>query len=106
MPDSSAIKTASPPMVLGLRPALASRGLWLLAVAAAGGMLLATGPGPGWLAVVGSLAGLAIAGSVLLGSDADRRERRLLAGMARAAGLADRPEQQITIASIVHRLGN
>ncbi len=84
---------------------LAASGLWTFYGAAAGGLLLAMGPGPAWFAAAGSLAGLAIAGSLIGGHMADRREAARLAAVAQAAGLSDRPGEVLSIAGIVARLG-
>ena len=81
-------------------------GLWTVYGAAAGGLLMAMGPGPGWFAAAGSLAGLGIAFCLIGGHLADRREAARLAAVAQAAGLADRPGEVLSIASIVQRLGN
>ena len=83
----------------------AAAGLWTLYGAVAGGLLLALGPGPGWFAAAGSLAGLAIAGSLIFGHVADRREADRLAAVAQAAGLCDKPGEPLSIAGIVARLG-
>jgi methyl-accepting chemotaxis protein len=84
---------------------LAASGLWIFGGAVAGGLLLALGPGPAWFAAVGSLAGLSVAGSILGGHLADRREAARLAAVAQAAGLADRPGEALSIAGVVQRLG-
>ncbi|UYO01414.1 MAG: hypothetical protein KIT02_11195 [Devosia sp.] len=63
------------------------------------------GPGPSWLAVLGSLAGLAFAGSAVIGHLADRRAARTLGAMAHAVGLQDRPGESLTMSGIVERLG-
>lgn len=84
---------------------LAASGLWLVAGAAGGGLLLANGPGPAWLAAMGSLAGLALVGSLLAGHVADKRESARLAAVAQAAGLSDRPGEALSIGSVVRRLG-
>lgn len=84
---------------------LAAAALWTFYGGAAGGLLLAMGPGPGWFGAAGSLAALAIAGSLIGGHVADRREARRLAAIAQAAGLSDRPNETLSIASIVARLG-
>lgn len=89
----------------GMRLTLLVGLLWLIAVAAIGGLLLALGPGPAWLAGAGSLVGLAGAGSVIAGMRFDHREARRLAAVAQAAGLSDRPNEPLSIASIVRRLG-
>jgi methyl-accepting chemotaxis protein len=106
MPDRSALTTDSRPIGLGLRLMLAAAGVWVFAGSVAGGLYLALGAGVQWIMAVGSLGALAAAGSILLGVLADRRERRQLVAMARAAGLAERLEQDITMASVVHRLGH
>lgn len=95
----------SRPLGQGLRLMLGAAGIWLFAFAIAGGMLLALGPGPAWFSTVGALVGLAVAGSFVLGFESDKRAARRLAAVARAAGLADRPEEELTIGSIVERLG-
>lgn len=68
-------------------------------------MLLALGPGPAWIAAVGSLAGLALVGTLGIGWLHDRAEATRLAAIAQAAGLSDRPGEALTIAGIVRRLG-
>jgi methyl-accepting chemotaxis protein len=83
----------------------AAAGVWTFFGAVAGGLMLAMGPGPSWFAAAGSLAGLAIAGCLIGGFVADRRETVRLAAVAQAAGLADRPGEPLSIASIVARLG-
>ncbi|SMQ86232.1 methyl-accepting chemotaxis protein [Devosia lucknowensis] len=85
---------------------LAAAGIWCFWGGAAGGLLLAMGPGPGWLAAAGSMAGLAIACCAISGAIADRRDAHRLAAVAQAAGLSDRPGEALSIASIVSRLGN
>ncbi len=105
MSDHAALIADSRPPRRGVRLMLAACGLWTIAGAIGGGLLLATGPGPGWFAAVGSLMGLAIAGSLAAGHVADRRETARLAAVAQAAGLADRPNEILSIASIVARLG-
>lgn len=84
---------------------LAASGLWIFGGAVAGGLLLALGPGPAWLAAVGSLAGLSVAGCLAGGHVADRREADRLAAVAQAAGLSDRPGEALSIAGVVQRLG-
>ena len=84
---------------------LAASGLWIFGGAVAGGLLLALGPGPAWFAAVGSLAGLSVAGSLVGGHVADRREAARLAAVAQAAGLSDRPGEALSIAGVVQRLG-
>lgn len=105
MSDRAVFAVDSPPPRRGLRLMLAASGLWLLGSATAGGLLLALGPGPAWFAAVGSLLGLAVAGSLIGGTLADRREAARLAAMAQAAGLSDRPGQALSMAGIVQRLG-
>jgi methyl-accepting chemotaxis protein len=84
---------------------LAASGLWIFSGAVGVGLLLALGPGPAWFATVGSLAGLAVAGSLIGGHVADRREVARLAAVAQAAGLSDRPGEALSIAGVVQRLG-
>lgn len=89
----------------GLRLTLAVGLIWLVAVSAIGGLLLALGPGPSWLAGSGSLVGLAGVASVIAGTRFDQHQARNLAAVAQAAGLSDRPGETLSIASIVRRLG-
>ncbi|WP_338721210.1 methyl-accepting chemotaxis protein [Devosia sp. XK-2] len=84
---------------------LAASALWTFYGVAAGGMLLAMGPGPAWFTAIGSLAGLSVAGCLVGGAIFDQRDARRLAAIAQAAGLADRPGEVLSIASIVERLG-
>lgn len=83
----------------------AAVGLWIFYGAVAAGLLLAMGPGPSWFMAAGSLAGLAVAGCLIGGAVADRREAARLNAVAQAAGLCDRPDETLSIASIVSRLG-
>src|SRR5690606_19086936 len=105
MPDRPAFAVDSRPPRRGMRLMLAAAALWTFTGAVAIGLLLAMGPGPGWFGAAGSLVGLAIAACVGAGYLADRRETVRLAAVAQAAGLADRPGETLTIASIVARLG-
>jgi len=105
MPDHAAFAVDSRPPRRGLRLMLAATALWTVSGAVAGGLLLAIGPGPAWFAAMGSMAGLAIAGSLLGGLLADRRDEARLAAVAQAAGLCDRPGENLSIAGIVERLG-
>lgn len=88
-----------------LRLALIIAGLWLATMALAGVLtnLLGTGPA-GQGSVVGLLL-VALAGTLFIATHQDRRERATLASVALAAGLCDRPEETLTIANIVARLG-
>lgn len=74
------------------------------ACATSGGLALALGPGPAWLAATGSLAGLALAGSLAIGHFFDREEARRRTAMARAAGVAEAPGDAPPIGVIVARL--
>ena len=105
MPERAAHSIDSSPVGRGLTLMLAATGLWFLAGLIATGMLLALGPGPGWFSVVGALAGLAVSGSVLAGYILDRRDAKRLAAMAQAAGLASLPQEDLTLESVVRRLG-
>ena len=105
MTDRAAHAPDSQRPAAGLRLTVATSGLWLTAAALAGGLLLALGPGPTALVATGTLAGLAVAASLLVGTLTDRRAARALAAVAQAAGLADRPGDSLSIGSIVARLG-
>lgn len=106
MPDLSAKLLDSRPLGGGLRLGLIAAGIWLFASFVSLGLLLALGPGPSWFAALGSLCGLAVAGTLVAAHLADRNDARLLAGLAQAAGLGDRPNETLGIADLVHRLGN
>lgn len=106
MPNRAAKLHDSRPLGGGMQLALVIAGLWLLASLMGIGVLLALGPGPTWFAAFGSLAGLAAGGSLALAYFSDRGEARHLAALARAAGLGERPDDVLTIADVVHRLGN
>lgn len=89
----------------GLRLAYIASGFWLGAVLLAVGLLPVMGAGLPWL---GSLAGLALlagAGSVAVAIAQDRRNNAMLASVALAAGLSQRPDEPMGIADIVARLG-
>lgn len=88
-----------------LRFALIASAFWLCACALVGGLLLVLGVGPAWLAGTGSALALAVAGSIALGGHYDREEHKTLSAVAQAAGLSDHPEDSLTIAGIVERLG-
>lgn len=84
--------------------ALIAAGLWLGAGALAGGLMLALGPGPAFLAAAGALVALAVAGTLAVAAWFEQQEHRMLAAVAVAAGLADRPDEKLSIAGIVARL--
>ncbi|QQR39335.1 methyl-accepting chemotaxis protein [Devosia rhizoryzae] len=106
MSDNAAKLHDSRPLGGGLRLALQASGMWLFGSAVGVGLLLAMGPGPGWFAAVGSICGLATAGTIGAALLADRKETQHLAALARAAGLSDRPDDRLTMAHIVRRLGD
>lgn len=105
MPDRAATQFDSSLSGRGFKLVLGASAFWLLAAILAIGLFLALGPGPGWFAALGSLAGLALAGSLIAGALVDRRERRDLIAMAQAAGLTDRPGDALSIDQIMQRLG-
>lgn len=105
MQDHAAIASDSRSLSRGMRLMLGASGLWGLCGGLAGGMLLANGPGPGWFMLAGGLAALGVAGSLTMGMLADRAEARKLAAVAQAAGLSDRPGEQLSIDGIARRLG-
>ncbi|ODT82277.1 MAG: hypothetical protein ABS76_08485 [Pelagibacterium sp. SCN 64-44] len=101
MPERAAPYLDSRPKGRGLRLMLAASLLWLLASAAALGLLLALGPGPGWFAALGSLAGLALAGNAALGFWADLRENTRLAALAALSGLEGERDDAPSMNAIV-----
>lgn len=105
MPERTPIAADSRQMGLSTRLMLGAAAIWLLAASLSVGLYISMGPGTSFLSVVGSLIGLAVAGTIILGHEADRRAGRRLVALARAAGLAERPDKEITMASIVERLG-
>ena len=94
------IERASP----ARRVALIAAGMWLGGAAVAGGLALALGPGPAWLGAVGALVALAVAGTLGAATLFERQDSRTLASVALAAGLSEKPDEPLTIASIVARL--
>ncbi len=104
MLDQGSSKPDSSPEQPGLRLMFAAAGLWLTAAATAGGMLLAQGPGPGWVAAVGSITGLGLASTLALGWLADRTEGRRLALMAHMAGLSEKNDLELSVDALVGRL--
>lgn len=91
--------------MLHMRLALIAVSLWLAAVFAAGGILLAAGAGSGSLIVVGGLISLAVVGTIFIGQQFDKSHDEMLATVAQAAGLCERPDELFSIAGIVTRLG-
>ncbi len=105
MPANAKPFADSRPTRAGLRLTATAALIWLLAVSAAGGLLLAIGPGPAWLAAAGSLVGLAGAGSAAVGLWFDREQQRRLAAMAHAVGLSDSSGEPFSMASVIRRMG-
>ena len=88
-----------------LRLALTIAGLWLATMALAGVLTNLLGTGPAGQGSVVGLVLLAVAGTLFVATHLDRQERTTLASVALAAGLSERPEEALTIANIVARLG-
>jgi methyl-accepting chemotaxis protein len=88
-----------------MRLALIAAALWLVAVFAAGGIMLALGAGGPTLIALGGIVFVAAAVTVWLGARFDRQHRATLRKIAQAAGLSDKPDEAFTMASIVTRLG-
>lgn len=88
------------------RLALIACCVWLVASAAAGGLLLAFGAIVPVLVGAGALVALAVLGTFVAALVQDRQHRRTLAAIARAAGLNDRAGENFTMAGIVARLGS
>ena len=91
--------------MLHMRLALIAASLWLAAVFATGGAMLALGPGSGALIVAGGMAAMAVAGTMALGRQFDKDHHAMLRTVAQAAGLSDQTGESFTIPSIVTRLG-
>ncbi|HTM76638.1 MAG TPA: methyl-accepting chemotaxis protein [Devosia sp.] len=88
-----------------MRLALIATALWLVAVFASGGVMLAFGGGGNALLIVGIIVAVALAATIVLGARFDKRHRAALHTIAQAAGLCDQPGEVFTMASIVARLG-
>ena len=88
-----------------LRLALIISALWLSACLLAGGIATLVGPGSIWLGVAVLLPVLTVLLTLVGAVLADRRESQTLAAIAMAAGLIDRPEEVLSMGSIVARLG-
>jgi methyl-accepting chemotaxis protein len=105
MPDRSATQKDSSPHGRGFKLMLAAAGFWLLAMLIATGLLLALGPGMRWFTALGSLVALAVAGSLAAGHFVDQLDKKQMVAWARAAGLIDAPEDDLSMGIIVRRLG-
>ncbi len=105
MPDRSATQPDSSRYGRGFKLMLGAACLWLLAGLIGMGLLLALGPGVRWFTALGSLAGLALAGSLAAGHYLDRREQLYLEKVARAAGLEGGPDSDLSMSAIIRRLG-
>ncbi|WP_240231005.1 methyl-accepting chemotaxis protein [Devosia lacusdianchii] len=88
-----------------MRLAFIAAGLWLFAFVLAASLMPVLGGGIGWLAVAGGVAILALVGTFAAALLLGRQERQTLSAVALAAGLCDRPEETLTIAGVVSRLG-
>lgn len=88
-----------------MRLAFIAAGLWLFAFVLAGSLMPVLGAGTSWLAACGGIAVLALAGTFATALLLGRQERQTLVAVALAAGLCDRPEETLTIAGVVARLG-
>ena len=88
-----------------LRLALLAGALWLGASALAMGLAVAWGPGPAWYGAAAGLVAAALIGTLVVAMLLDRRDNRALATVALAAGLSDKSDESLSIASIVARLG-
>ena len=88
-----------------LRLALIIAGLWLAALAMVGVFTNLLGIGPTGQGSVVGLVLATLAATLLIAARRDRQERTALASVALAARLCERPDETLTIASIVARLG-
>lgn len=88
-----------------LQLALIGAGLWLAALVLAGAMLMLLPPTVPVLAGAGGLMLAAFLGTMLIAVRRDRQHRALLASVALAAGLSERPDEQLSVVGIVARLG-
>jgi len=88
-----------------LRLALIIAGLWLGTMALAGVLTNLLGTGPAGQGSIAGLVLMALAGTLFIATRHDRRDRAMLASVALAAGLCDRPDEGLTIAGVVARLG-
>jgi methyl-accepting chemotaxis protein len=88
-----------------LRLALVIAGLWLVGIALAGGLLAVLGAGLAWQGSVVGMVIAIVAGTLFIATQRDRRDSATLAAVALAAGLCEQPQDVLTIAGIVGRLG-
>ncbi|KQX35796.1 hypothetical protein ASD04_13575 [Devosia sp. Root436] len=88
-----------------LRLALVIAALWLGTMALSGVVTLTLGASPAGQGSVAGLVLVALAATLFIATRLDRRDRDMLASVALAAGLGDRPDEVLTIAGIVMRLG-
>ncbi|WDR04585.1 methyl-accepting chemotaxis protein [Devosia rhodophyticola] len=88
-----------------LRLALVGCCLWLVAIAAAAGLLLAFGSSAEIIVAIGALFGLAVVLSLLAAIMHQRGHRNTLAAIARAAGLTEVADERFSIRDIVARMG-
>jgi methyl-accepting chemotaxis protein len=88
-----------------LRLALLAGAIWLGASALAVGLAVPLGLGPAWYGATAALLAAALMGTVGVAVLLDRRDNHALAAVALAAGLTDKSDEILTIASIVARLG-
>src|SRR5690606_21162079 len=100
-PDDLRIMPATPQW----RLALIASGLWLGAVALGGSWL--AGFGQGWLGFSGAIGLLlaALIGTFAIAARFDRQHDITLASVALAAGLSEQPDEPLSMAAIVARLG-
>ncbi|WP_186767015.1 methyl-accepting chemotaxis protein [Devosia ginsengisoli] len=88
-----------------LRLALIIASLWLGVVALAGIATATLGTGPAGQGSVVGLLLVALAGTLFIATHYDRQDRATLASVALAAGLCEKPDETLTIAGVVARLG-
>lgn len=87
------------------RLVLVTAGPWLVALIIGAALLPVLGSGAIWLASLGGLLLLALAISLIIAIDRDRQDKALLASLALAAGLTEKPGEVLDISGIVGRLG-
>ncbi|GLQ11647.1 methyl-accepting chemotaxis protein [Devosia yakushimensis] len=87
-----------------LRLALIAGGLWLVAFAAALGLLAWLGFGLAWMIGSAILAALAFAGTVLAVAMAAQREQAMLGAIALAAGLTRQASEPLAMTDIVEKM--
>ncbi len=90
--------------MLHMRLALIAASLWLVAMFAAGGLMLALGPTTSSLILIGGVVAMAAAGTVFIGQQFDQNYQASLRAVAQAAGLGESPDEVFSVDSLIMQL--